>query len=117
MRVSSCDEVSHSKDQDFELRWRAVAEELAIIRTRLLRSGGKVQTAEIWEGLKHCRDRVGCFEPAQFGPCEVYVADIGGVTGSDSGEEYLLQRLKRQFKFVMSVQELRRLSIEELADA
>ena len=90
MRVSGCDEVSHSKDQDFELRWRVLAEELAIISTWPLRNGGKVQTAEVGEGLKHRRDRVSCFEPAQFGPCEVYVADIGGVTGSDDGEECLL---------------------------
>lgn len=68
MRVGGCDKVSHSKDLDFELRWRVLAEELAFIGTRPLRNGGKVQTAEIGEDLKHRRHRVGGFERAEFGP-------------------------------------------------
>ena len=64
MRVSGCDEVSHSKDLDFELRWRVLAEELAFIGTWPLRNSGKVQAAEIGEDLKHRRNRMGSFEPA-----------------------------------------------------
>ena len=68
MGVSGCDEMSHSKDLDFELRWRVLAEESASTGTWPLRSGGKVQTAEIGENLKRRRDGVGGFERAQFGP-------------------------------------------------
>jgi hypothetical protein len=68
MRVSGCDKVSHSKDLDFELRWRVLAEESAVIGTWLLRNGGKVQATEIGEDLKRRRHRVGGFERAQSGP-------------------------------------------------